>query len=173
MPSRQAALEAFYGSDGWKAQREAVNETLVDYENVLLLRPARHGSGFEDRVRPPQDAGERRPSIVAVTICSSNAPVSDQVVDFFYDRLEPELAAAGSTLAATLVTDPSENNFPPLGIREGENVFVWVASFPDVAGYEALDHSPRWHELVGALRGQLGGPLETLRLIPAARSELA
>src|SRR5216683_1062513 len=40
MPSRAQALQDFYGGPVWKAQREAANDTMVDSDSVLLLRPA-------------------------------------------------------------------------------------------------------------------------------------
>ncbi len=55
MPSRGQALEAFYGGPVWKAHRDAANATIVDSDNVLLLRPARLTSGFslENSERSP------------------------------------------------------------------------------------------------------------------------
>src|SRR5262249_21434026 len=41
METRAAALAAFYGGPVWKAHREAANATMVDSDNVLLLRPGR------------------------------------------------------------------------------------------------------------------------------------
>jgi len=40
MPARKSALETFYGGPVWKAHREAANATMIDSDNVLLLRPA-------------------------------------------------------------------------------------------------------------------------------------
>src|SRR6478609_2910222 len=46
MNSRGKALSDFYGGPVWKAHREAANATMIDSENVLLLRPALPTSGF-------------------------------------------------------------------------------------------------------------------------------
>ena len=46
MPSRAASLQAFYGGPVWAAHREAANATMIDSDNVLLLRPAANGAGF-------------------------------------------------------------------------------------------------------------------------------
>src|SRR5690349_18097418 len=46
MPSRAASLQAFYGGSVWAAHREAANATMIDSDNVLLLRPAEAGAGF-------------------------------------------------------------------------------------------------------------------------------
>ena len=64
------------------------------------------------------------------------------------------LAEAGATTVALLVTEPSENDFPRLPVREGENVVVWVGHVDDEAGLESTH----------------AGPPQTLRLAPCARS---
>src|SRR5437868_9734879 len=46
MPSRAQLLKDFYGGPVWKAHREAANATMIDSDNVLLLRPALPTSGF-------------------------------------------------------------------------------------------------------------------------------
>src|SRR5215470_613882 len=52
MAARLRALEGFYGSPLWKSRRDAVNATLVDNDNVLLLRAL--GDGLS--IRPSGSA---------------------------------------------------------------------------------------------------------------------
>ena len=47
MPRRARALQEFYGGPVWKAHREAANATMIDSDNVLLLRPVSPEAGFE------------------------------------------------------------------------------------------------------------------------------
>jgi hypothetical protein len=49
MPSRADALKSFYSGLVWKAHGKAANATMIDSDNVLLLRPARATSGFLTR----------------------------------------------------------------------------------------------------------------------------
>jgi len=62
MPSRAAGLQAFYTGPAWKANARAANGTMIDSDNVLLLRPTGPGAGFalDGLVRPP---GRRRPGV--------------------------------------------------------------------------------------------------------------
>src|SRR5438034_9490808 len=46
MDARARALAAFYGGPVWKEHGRAANATMVDSDDVLLLSPARPGSGF-------------------------------------------------------------------------------------------------------------------------------
>ena len=51
MATRAQALQEFYGGPVWKAHREAANATMIDSDNVLLLRPARSSAGFSSDQR--------------------------------------------------------------------------------------------------------------------------
>jgi hypothetical protein len=84
---------------------------------------------------------------------------------------------SGATVLAYFVTEHSENTFPALPVREGENVFVWFARFNDPAAYErhiaALTQSPRWRdEISKELARRLKREPEILKLSPTTRSLL-
>src|SRR5437899_5172591 len=69
MPARAQALQTFYGGPTWKAHREAANATIVDSDNVLLLRPARPASGFSlENSRPPVGATEVPNTLIVANI---------------------------------------------------------------------------------------------------------
>jgi hypothetical protein len=57
MDSRLASLTSFYGGPVWDAHEDAANATMIDSDNVLLLRPARVGSGFAHPPRRTRDGG--------------------------------------------------------------------------------------------------------------------
>jgi hypothetical protein len=82
----------------------------------------------------------------------------------------------GAIISASFVTESSENTFPALPVRSGENVFVWFSIFPDLAAYEnylaALARSERWlGEVSTALTRYLKRAPEVLKLSPTARSQ--
>jgi quinol monooxygenase YgiN len=179
MATRARALTAFYGGPVWKTHREAANATMIDSDNVLLLRPAHAESGFplDKSHRPPPGAREVPGGLVIATICSLDAPAGDDFVDFFDQVLKPLLIDAGASILACFVTEDRANNFPALPVREGENVFVWFSQFRDPAAYErhvaALAGFPRWGgEISQELARRLKGLPEVLKLSPTARSQL-
>src|SRR5258705_1797913 len=47
MDARAAQLQTFYSGPVWKTHRDAANATMIDSDNVLLLRPASPTSGFQ------------------------------------------------------------------------------------------------------------------------------
>lgn len=179
MAARAAALQAFYGGSVWKTYRNEANATMVDSDNVLLLRPAHRTSGFSIGLadRPPPGTNGISPGLVVATLCYFGAPVSSDFLDFFERVLKPVMTDAGATILARFVTESAMNTFAALPVREGENVFAWFSRFPDQAAYEqhlnALGASPRWRgDALEALSGRLERPAEILKLSPTARSQL-
>lgn len=178
MPARKEALTTFYGGPIWKANRDAANATMIDSDNVLLLRAAGTGAGFAKPASPRAPVGTttRPRSRVLATIYSFDAPVDDAFRGFFDRELSPALAAAGVVPIARLETEAAENTFPRLPVRTGEHVFVWFARFDDDAARAAaeakLAASSRWIALKPKLETMLKGPVERLVLEPTARSDL-
>ena len=179
MSLRAQALKDFYGGPVWKAHREAANATMIDSDNVLLLCPAKPTSGFwfGNKERPRAGANEARSELIVVTIYYFDAPVDAGFVEFFEKTVKPVVADAGASVLAYFVTEHSENTFPALPVREGENVFVWFARFNDAAAYErhiaALTQYPyRRDQISKELARRLKREPEILKLSPAARSLL-
>ncbi len=168
----------FYGGPVWKAHREAANATMIDSDNVLLLRPASPASGFSlESGRPSPGASEVPRGLVLATIYYLDTPADYDFVDFFEQTLKPVLIDNGASVLAYFVTERSANTFPALPVREGEHVFVWFARFQDQTDYEhhviALSQSPRWNgEVSEELARRLKGVPAVLKLSPTARSEL-
>jgi hypothetical protein len=179
MPSRAQALKDFYGGPVWKAHREAANATMIDSDNVLLLHPATATSGFSfgNKERPRAGANEARSELIVATIYYFDAPVDAGFVEFFEKTVKPAVIGSGATILAYFVIEHSENTFPALPVREGENVLAWFARFNDAAAYErhiaALTHYPRWRDQISKeLARRLKREPEILKLSPTARSLL-
>jgi hypothetical protein len=119
MAARARALGAFYGGPVWAEHRNEANATMIDSENVLLLRPA---GGSVAALR-------NRPELVA-SIHSFSEPVDDAEVESFEREHGPAWA--------TFVTEESPNNFPALPVREGEHVVVRLSDRPDPGADETL-----------------------------------
>src|SRR5947207_516122 len=179
MPSRAQVLKDFYGGPVWKAHREAANATMIDSDNVLLLHQATPTSGFSfgNKERPQAGANEARSELILATIYYLDAPVDAPFVQFFEKTVKPAVIGSGATVLAYFVTEHSENTFPALPVREGENVFVWFARFNDPAVYErhiaAVTQFPRWrNEISKELARRLKREPEILKLSPTTRSLL-
>ena len=179
MTSRAKSLTDFYSGPVWKTHRESANATMTNTDNVLLLRPALPTSGFslENMKRPPMGSDEAPKGLVVATICYFESPVASEFINFFEHTLKPVATSLGEKISAYFVTENSENTFPALPVRAGENVFVWFSTFQDSAAYKnnvaALSQSERWRDEVSLeLKRYLHKAPEVLRLSPTARSLL-
>src|SRR5882724_4545967 len=102
MTSRAKALSDFYSGSVWKRHREAANATMIDSDNVLLLRPALPTSGFslENMKRPPVRSDEVLTSLIVATIYYFKRPVSPDFINFFEHTLKPVATSLGATISA-------------------------------------------------------------------------
>jgi hypothetical protein len=136
MPARAAGLTAFYTGPVWAAHRDAANATMIDSDNVLLLRLANVASAPALPAARPCLGQAAPEGFVTATIHHLAVPPSE-ALEAFEKKVAPRLAAAGVEPFAVFVTEASPNNFPRLPVREGEPVLVWLAAFEDEAGYRS------------------------------------
>ena len=178
MSAREQSLTAFYNGPIWKTHRDATNATLIDSDNVLLLRPAHPTSGFSlNKYRPPLGSRAKQNGFVTATIYYFNRPVDSDFTHFFENTIHPVLMETDALLLAYFVTEDSPNTYPRLHVREGEHVFVWFAGFPSQAAYEEhsakLARSDLWSQDISKfLKRRLIRKPEVLRLSPTPRSRL-
>ena len=179
MDARALALKAFYGGPVWKAHRDAANATMIDSDNVLLLRPASPTSGFQlENVnrRPSLESTVTRRDLLVATIYHLGITRGVDFVAFFEHDLQPHLANAGISVLASFVTETHPNTFPGLPVREDANVFAWFSRFPDRESYErsaaAIAESMRQRELTPKLSQLTKEQPEVLLLSPTPRSLL-
>jgi hypothetical protein len=101
MLQRKEALTRFYTGPVWQAYCDEANATMIDSDNVLLLRLADPRFPFPSRLDAP---------LLELTV--HDLPAGDP---------EARIAEAATPI---LVTEHAENTFPRLPVRVGENVAV-------------------------------------------------
>jgi hypothetical protein len=171
MAVRKRSLEAFYGGPVWRDHRGAANATMVDSDNVLLLRPAGEGQGLAASSEPPGTT-----HVIGARIHYLDTVDPERFASFFERSVRPRLADMGVRPIARFITEGAANNFR-LPIREHERVYVWFARWNSLRDEE--DFSARWSALSGwrddapeaILAGLMRKP-ERLRLAPTASSAL-
>jgi NIPSNAP len=168
MPARDRALRAFYEGPVWERHKDAANATMIDSDDVLLLRPAWSGPALarnERQVHPNQEEG-----LFLLTVY----PLRPDVEATDFQRLVstavvPRAIAAGADIRGAFRTEHSVNSYTRLPIREGENVFVTVFALSE----EALPGSKDWGDRTNsAIRECLLNEPQTARLLPTERSQL-
>jgi hypothetical protein len=188
LPGRAEALRNFYTGPVWAQHKGEANGTMVNSDNVLMLKPLgdtvlpsvlgpgplplRFGS---HRPAPAADLGES--GVFEMTTCYL-APRTDMAfAAWFEDTICPALRAAGAAVEGRWVADHRENNFQGLPVREGETLFIWLLRF------DGHDHLQGFHQKLAASavwRDQVWPELcrrtwrenEVVRLAPTRRSLL-
>jgi len=172
MAARPQALSAFYDGPLWKSKRAAANATMLDSDNVLLLKPATADGGFQ-----ASSANAGKGEIIGATIYYLGA-VDAQAFAAFFDRsMRPRIEETGARPIARFVSEETPNNFPRLPVREHDRVFIWFARWPNLDAERAF--ARRFAALSGwrdeaperVLAALMRKP-ERLRLAPTAKSEL-
>ena len=173
MPARHRALEGFYGGPVWAAHRHAANATMIDSDNVHLLRPAwphcRPSAARAAAARHPGAAA----GVLQLTMFPLREPATPQLLDFCRHRMAPTLLRGGARQLAWFCTEHSPNTFARLPVREGEPVLVGLALFGDEAALQSFADSGAWaRDVTPGLAPWLAAAPEVLRLQPTARSAL-
>lgn len=173
MDARRRALEDFYTSPAWLDHRSAANATMISSDNVLLLRNARPGSGFDVRgLRRPAggNSSTRTRRRVATSIFMLSQPADQALVTAFEERVLPEIRRY-ARLIAYLVTEERRNDYPRLPVRESEYAFVVVGVCPNDQAVDAWMRAFADNWRSDALHTQVRSS-EMLRLEPSRRSLL-
>lgn len=183
MESRRKSLAEFYGGLVWTAHRDAANATMIDSDDVLLLKPAWQGAGFDlTEMRRQSPAASQTPSSDdtsprhAATIWHLSPDAEHDFITRFSREAAPVLNSFGASVIGAFVTEHADNTFPRLPVRAYENVFVVFARFSGAVALErherVLAGSEQWQAFLASARHCLTRPVERLRLSPTARSRL-
>ena len=180
MNERSHMLSAFYDGPVWRVHRDAANATMIDSDNVLLLRPcagpnewtSANGAGMGSFGRDAL----RDPLIVANIHYVDRSAISG-FAQFFEKTMRPALMNTGAEVMAAFETEAASNTFPRLPVREGETVLIWLAAFRDARHFEdhvaALRDSPDWRkDAAPEVLRQFSRKPEVLKLAPTPRSRL-
>ena len=178
MESRKESLTKFYTGPIWKAHGRVAAGTMVDADNVLLLRPLRPDTAFVPSTIALPPPGTRGPGkgVLVASIGYVERKTPSEFGEFFAKELKPHWEAAGASVIAQMVSEHSPNTYPSLPVREKETAFVWFSLFADQAAVDkhqrALVQSMEWRTAAGQLTTWTHRKIETLRLEPTARSRL-
>lgn len=175
MATRQRALTSFYDGPVWAKHGPQANATMLDSDDVLLLRPLSEESGFA--ISPPRRPRVGAPAperFVAATVWSF-PPGRQDGIALIRDELLPVLHRTGPAPLAALTTEAAPNTFPRLPVRTGENVAVVVTAYPDESTYRAHLAAVRADplardEILPSVEREQTTAARTLRLAPTGRS---
>jgi NIPSNAP len=166
--SRVRALETFYLGPVWARHRDAANATMVDSDDVLLLRPTQPRRGPAPAVHRGGPDDRPRPERVLIGTHGLGAADADAHERWFATTGCTAIAEILGARVAAWRTDPTPNGFPQLPVRD-ERALAWLAVFPDGDARDAaaarLAAADVTQDLVRRTTWQ-----RTFRLAPTVRS---
>ncbi|MFE4371019.1 NIPSNAP family protein [Streptomyces sp. NPDC056835] len=178
MAARHRALTAFYDGPVWAKHGPRANATMIDSDNVLLLRPLSDENGFAVSSSERPQVGAPAPERFVSATMWSFPPGRYDGIALIRDGLLPVLRKTGPTPFAALGTETAHNTFAGLPVRTGENVAVVCTSYPDESAYRQhladiqADPLARDEMLPAIEREQTAAP-RVLRLAPTGRSAIS
>ena len=108
MSAREKSLTTFYTGPVWKEYRDAANATLIDSDNVLLLRLAHPNSGFVlNGNHPALNSRAEQDGFIAASILYFDSPVDSDFINYFENTIKPVLSTAGASLLAQSASKPN------------------------------------------------------------------
>jgi hypothetical protein len=177
MDQRARALADFYAGPVWLKHGDAARETMVNSDNVLLLRLLQ-GAMRESAARAAPDTDPGASGVFVCTTCHLKPGGDDEFASFFASAVRPELERWSAVeVVATFRSEHSPNTFPRLPVREGETVFVWIVRHRDLAAYAAhadrMARSEGWtKDVQPGIRRRIWRRAHVARLAPTSRSAL-
>ena len=169
MAARRQGLASFYGGPVWQRHRIAANATMLDSDDVRLLRPAWPGAELRPwPSRPSSAATGAAAGLLVALVIPLREPASDAVLALARGRRSDGVVEGSHpTWTAWYATEPAPNDFPALPVREGP-VLAAFALFDGIARLDAADAWVR--ESAHRLRDHAASTPEVRRLLPTARS---
>ena len=163
---RSAALPRFYGGPVWAQHGPAANATMIDSDDVLMLKPAGSAPAFADLVQRPLGAFSDEGSLILLATHYLPPDLPEETARHCAAAIAAQAQAAGATILASLVSDRSPNGFPRLPVRAEANVVVTVVR-PPIGQFDAVA------ERLKAAGADIPlSSVEIARLMPTARSRL-
>jgi len=170
--ARVKSLNGFYYGPIWTAYRDQANATMLAADDVLMLRPTTRTSNFVvDGVRHSnrEPRSDSEGLVVASVIYVDSAPSDTVVADVVREIVLPAMTRVGGRVLASFVTDPSENGFPILPVRD-ELAVVWFGGLKSAREYKNLGAEGVTRQVAEALNARYD--TETLRLLPTQHSRV-
>ena len=142
---------------------------MLEWHDVLMLKPTAPGSGFDtaglERLPPGTvDLEDGRAYLVAVHHLAPDT--ADNMAALTAKTIADAVRSIGGEVLASLISDRSENGFARLPVREGECVVVTLIRPVVSQAVPALEAALR------EISASSGRVPDVARLIPTARSLL-
>jgi NIPSNAP len=159
MRARYESLAAFYDGPVWAEHRDAANATMIDSDNVMLLRAVTHGDALPS-LRPTL-RNIRKPTGHIVILVEQVDQIDPATITHFRQRSIRLLEQEQCRTLGVYATESAPNTFTRLPVRT-DRALVWIGATQDSDSVTVRQ----------ALAPIVGPHQQLLALVPTSRSVL-
>lgn len=149
MEQRKDVLGTFYTGQDWLPYRDRANATMIDSDNVLLLRPLRPDLALRHEPRSRTSSGLVLIAVFPVASSDSESTLTSALT------VRAAFGKAGAEHLGVYVTDDRPNTFPALPVRTDGPFCVFLERFEQaddlnrgmegvISTVEELPEQPAW-----------------------------
>jgi len=125
MAARHEALVAFYEGPVWAKHQAAANATMIDSDNVMLLRAVTEHDALP--THRPSQRDMRTPTGLVVVVADHVEHVNEATIENFKSDVIPELHCSGCRTLGVYATEAAPNTFARLPVRT-DRAIVWIGA---------------------------------------------
>jgi hypothetical protein len=159
MTARYESLTAFYDGPVWARHRDIANATMIDSDNVMLLRAVSNDDALP--AHRPNQRDKRKPAGFIVVVVEHVERINEETIGHFTSDAIPVLHQSGCRTLGVYATEPARNTFARLPVRT-DRAIVWIGAIESndsAAVHQAITPGPERRQ-------------DRLVLIPTTRSLL-
>ena len=125
MAARHESLTAFYDGPVWAKHQHVANATMIDSDNVMLLRAVTEHDALPTHRHNQRDM--RTPTGLVVVVAEHVEHVNEAIIGSFKSDVIPDLHQSGCRTLGVYATEAAPNTFARLAVRS-DRAIVWIGA---------------------------------------------
>lgn len=125
MSARHDSLTAFYDGPVWAKHRDVANATMIDSDNVMLLRAVNKDDALP--AHRPNRRDIRQPTGLVVVVAEHVEHIDEETIGNFESDVIPVLHQSGCRTLGVYATEAAANTFTRLPVRT-DRAIVWIGA---------------------------------------------
>jgi hypothetical protein len=125
MTARHESLTAFYDGPVWAEHQAVAIATMIDSDNVMLLRSVANDDALP--AHRPNRRDIREPTGLVVVVAEHVEHINDQTIGNFKSDVIPFLHQSGCRTLGVYATEVAPNTFARLPVRT-DRAIVWIGA---------------------------------------------
>jgi NIPSNAP len=125
MAARHESLTAFYNGPVWAKHQDAANATMIDSDNVMLLRAVTKHDALP--AHRPSQRDTRKPTGLVVVVAEYVEHINEATIGDFNSDVIPFLHQSGCRTLGVYASEAAPNTFARLPVRT-DRAIVWIGA---------------------------------------------